>query len=179
MSDRRSICCLTPVKNEDWIIELFLRCALRHCKDVIVADQQSTDRTWEIASRFENVTVIENKDPEFSEEKRQNLLITEARKQGDGQILLALDADEVISANVSDSAEWDEALQMPPGTVFEFPRIELYNSHKEYFRNSADSEMYFAFGYIDDGKATKDHSFIAIAFPPRMVLQSTGFQRSL
>ena len=56
---------LTPTKNEEWILERFLRVTTQFADLVIVADQGSTDRTREICERFENVRVIGNPSPDY------------------------------------------------------------------------------------------------------------------
>ena len=54
MINKPTIICLTPVKNEDWIIEKFLRATSLWAEYIILADQNSTDRTVEIAEKFKN-----------------------------------------------------------------------------------------------------------------------------
>ena len=53
--DRPAVICVTPARNEAWILERFLRAAELWADHVIVADQQSTDRTVAIARKFDKV----------------------------------------------------------------------------------------------------------------------------
>ena len=49
--ERAKVICMTPVKNEEWIMERFLAAASLWADCIIVADQHSQDRTasaWSI-----------------------------------------------------------------------------------------------------------------------------------
>jgi glycosyltransferase involved in cell wall biosynthesis len=52
MSDSAKIVGLTLVRNEDIFVERAVRNAVDFCDRLIIADHQSTDRTYEIASRL-------------------------------------------------------------------------------------------------------------------------------
>ena len=73
------IICLTPVKNEAWILERFLECASLWADQIIIADQGSDDGSREIARSFNKVQLIENSAKVFNEPERQKLLIEAAR----------------------------------------------------------------------------------------------------
>ena len=92
--------CLTPVKNEAWILERFLSCASLWADKIIIADQGSTDGSKEIAAKFAKVITIDNPSTVLNEFNRQQLLLAEARRiSSDPKVLLALDADEFLSSN--------------------------------------------------------------------------------
>jgi len=78
-NSRPIIICLTPVKNESWILEKFLKCASLWADHIIVADQNSQDNSREIAAKFPKVHIINNPS-QFHEGERQALLLREARK---------------------------------------------------------------------------------------------------
>ena len=107
-----TLICMTPVKNEAWILDRFLQCASTWAEHIIVADQQSTDGTREIAESYDTVTLIENDTPAYDEAGRQQLLIDAAREiPVDGKrILIALDADEFLTANWMSHPEWQRSL---------------------------------------------------------------------
>ena len=68
------------------------------------------------------------------------------------RLLIAIDADEIVSANILTNPEWETAMRQPPGTVLGFAKVELYGSTDEYFLNSVeDKNSWIPFGYIDDG----------------------------
>lgn len=142
------IVCLTPVRNEGWILDRFLRCAELWADHIIIADQGSTDDTREIARGFSKVTLIDNPNGAYDESARQTLLIKEARKRVPApRLLLALDADEVLTGNFHDSPEWQAVLSAPTGTVFRFRWANLCPGMRQAWL----SERAFAWGFMDDG----------------------------
>ncbi len=147
-SGNPTIICLTPVKNEEWILKNVLSANSTWADRIIVADQCSTDQSRRISKSFDKVTVIENSSQEFNEPERQRLLIDAARLLPAPRVLVAIDADEILSSNLTDSLQWKEALEQRPGTVIEFPRVELWETTEKYFHIG-----YHPYGYIDDGWA--------------------------
>ncbi len=143
---RPKIVCLTPVKNESWILEKFLMAASLWADHIIVADQFSTDDSREIAKRFEKVILIENPSAEFNEPGRQKLLIDAARRIEGPKLLITLDADEFLTANFHVSAEWEFIMHAPPGTVIRFKLANLRPDLAKYW-----PEGYFPWGFKDDG----------------------------
>jgi glycosyltransferase involved in cell wall biosynthesis len=108
MSGQRKIICITPIRNEEWILERFLRCASVWADAVVILDQCSTDRSEEIARSFDNVKYVRNENSTFSEIDRQRRLMASAREFGPGNVMIALDADEMLSANFLASTELRE-----------------------------------------------------------------------
>ncbi|GAG56902.1 unnamed protein product, partial [marine sediment metagenome] len=49
---RPKIICLTPVKNEAWILDNFIKCASLWADHIIIADQDSTDDARKIAKKY-------------------------------------------------------------------------------------------------------------------------------
>lgn len=121
--------CLTPTKNEDWIVGSFVDAAVSWADEIIVADQESTDKTPHLLANRAKVSLILNECKEFDEGFRQRLLLQHARMSelsGDKQrVVFALDADEALSSNHPTSDEFHEALLKPPGTVLRFRWINL------------------------------------------------------
>jgi glycosyltransferase involved in cell wall biosynthesis len=165
MADRPSLVVLTPVRNEGWILERFLQVTSRVADHIILADQGSTDDSRAIAARFENVTVIDNPDPGYSEATRQQLLLDAARRMVPGpRVLLAIDADEIIAADGPNSVGWRTMMSAAPGTVLEFERIDLHYHTDRCLRH----DEWRPFGYVDDGAEHQGrwiHS-MRIPFPP-------------
>ncbi len=159
---KKPIICLTPVKNEEWILESFLKVTSLWADQIIVADQNSTDASLSICSRFPKVRVIRNETSDYSEQYRQKLLLQAARNISPEAILIALDADEFLSANSLQSSEWESLQSLPKGTSIEFPRIDLDPGVLTYFYHTVDDgNMAFDCGYVDDGaehRGTDIHS---------------------
>ena len=144
--DKPTIICLTPVKNEAWILDLFLRCASLWADHIIIADQGSEDGSREIAARYEKVILINNTNPIFNEAERQKLLIEAARQISGKRLLIALDADEIFTPEVLTNGEWNEVLTAPPGTVIRFNWANLRHDFTQYWNSS----YYIPFGFMDD-----------------------------
>ena len=140
------IICLTPVKNEAWILDDFLKATSLWADHIIIADQMSTDESREIALKYSKVRLIENNSEQFNELERQKLLIDEARKIEGKRLLITLDADEIFSSEIFDSKEWEQILLSKEGTVIEFQWANLYPDMKKIWYGH-----YFPGGYMDDG----------------------------
>jgi hypothetical protein len=141
--------CVMPVKNEAWVLERSLTSASSWADVIIVADQDSTDDSAQIASGFEKVRLIRNSDPAYSEHRRQTQLIDAAREVQGPRLILSLDADEVLSANVTGNAEWEAFKDSPPGTAIRFPKAELLPGLHEWFELSGGDVIH---GFVDDGR---------------------------
>src|SRR6478735_6483087 len=122
-ASRPTIIVLVPVKNEAWVLKTFLECTSLWADHIIVADQSSEDASREIATAFPKVTLIDNPQREYSEVGRQRLLLQAARRVPGPRLLVAIDADEMISANILDSPEWKVALDQPAGTILDFAKL--------------------------------------------------------
>jgi hypothetical protein len=139
------IICLTPIKNEEWILGNFLSCVSLWADNIIIADQNSTDNSVEIALHFQKVILIRNTNDNFNEPERQKLLIEEARKIEGEKLLIALDADEFLSGNFISSMEFAGLKKCKPGTKILFEWLNIHPNCKEYW-----SKGFHYLGFIDD-----------------------------
>lgn len=144
---RPTVICLTPVKNEAWILERFLEAASLWADEIIIADQHSDDGSRDIAKRFPKVTLIDNPDVQFNESERQTLLLAAARRIKGPRLLIALDADEFLTANCLQSEEWQRALTSEPGTVIAFRWAVVLPDLATYYLFPGE----FRLGLMDDG----------------------------
>ena len=124
---RRLIVCLTPVKDEAWILDRFLRCAATWADHIIVADHGSIDGSRAIALDSVKTKLIEIPLDRWDERVRQRLLIDATRSiPNAGKLtMIALNADEALSANWRNSPEWNKLLRAAPGTVLAFQWVNL------------------------------------------------------
>jgi hypothetical protein len=139
--------CLTPVRNEAWILDRFLSCASQWADHIIIADQGSTDGSREIACAFPKVILLDNSSDVYDEAARQNLLIQAARQFPGRRLLLALDADEMLTANCLRSDEWQALLQAQPGSVIRFQWANVLPGFESCWIPPQDRP----FGFADDG----------------------------
>jgi glycosyltransferase involved in cell wall biosynthesis len=147
MDDTHSLICLTPTRNEAWIINKFLAAARCWADHVIVADQGSSDGTLELLRQTTGVQTIVNDSPNYDEAYRQRLLIGNARKILGKRILLALDADEALSSNVLSSKDRERMAKAAPGTVLRFKWVNILPG----FERAWIPPEPTAFGFVDDG----------------------------
>ena len=141
-----TIVCLTPVRNEAWILDRFLQCASLWADHIIIADQ-STDSSAEIARRYPKVTVVHNPSTEHNDAERQKLTLAAARQIPGPRLLITLDADEAFTANFMTSPEWQTLLNTPVGTAVRFKWVNLMDDLEHYWTAPWD----YAWGYMDDG----------------------------
>ncbi|MEO6906822.1 MAG: glycosyltransferase family 2 protein, partial [Abditibacteriaceae bacterium] len=132
-------------KNEAWILDRFLQCTSLWADHIIVADQGSDDGSREIALRYPKVILIENTSVSFNEPERQKILIAAARQFSGPRILIALDADEMLSANFLNSLEWKNIFDAAPGTIIQFEVVNI-KGDMTYWT----PQYYFNLGFIDD-----------------------------
>lgn len=139
---------LTPIKNEGWILDSFLTSCSLFADHIIIADQNSTDNSREIASKYEKVILVKNDCKDFNEADRQKLLIDKARELfGLGNFLLALDADELITSNGIYSKDWEKIKEAELGTVFLFDKpTPLFDLELAFVYPEG-----FPLGFVDDG----------------------------
>ena len=150
-----TIICVTPVRNERWILEKFLRAASLWADHIIIADQSSDDGSIEIARSFPKVRLILNPSAGYDEASRRDLLMAAARELPGPRLIFGLDADELLSADLFDSPEWESVLTAPLGTTIWLQWANLYSS----FSYAHVFEHHGAFAYMDDGKPI-DGTFI-------------------
>lgn len=87
---------LLPVKDEAWILPYSLKNFSDFSDHIIIADQHSTDGSREIYKNFPKVTVIDN-NLQGHTTKVRALLLEEARKIPGNNLIVCLDADELLS----------------------------------------------------------------------------------
>ncbi len=87
---------LLPVKNEAWILPYSLANYSLFSDHIIIADQHSTDGSREIYNKFPKVKFFDNNFSGASNKIRWDLL-NEARKIPGNNLIIYLDADELLS----------------------------------------------------------------------------------
>ena len=145
--DKPNIICMTPVKNESWVLDRFLKCASLWADHIIIADQSTDRASADIALSFPKVKLIENISQSYNEQERQKLLINAARKFPGPRLFIALDADEMLTANFLYSSEWNSVLEAQPGTVIRFEWVNI----RPDFNSCWIPEGKLPLGFMDDG----------------------------
>lgn len=140
--------CMTPVRNEAWVLDAFLKITSIWADYIIIADQNSTDGSREIALNYPKVILIENKSLDFNEAERQKMLIDKAREIEGDKILFGLDVDEIFAANYYETEDWQKILNSKQGDVFWFKWAEIRPDLKSYWKSE---KTYYPWVFHDDG----------------------------
>ncbi|PZR24715.1 MAG: hypothetical protein DI535_21205 [Citrobacter freundii] len=153
-----SIIVLTPIKNEDWILDRFLSITSRFADHIILLDQSDGDEAMHTSKKYPKAIYIRNESNEYDEEYRQKILIAKARELVAGKkLLIAIDVDEIITAESINSSEWETICSQAQGTRIFFSKPDILPSLEEYINY----EEPFLLGFVDDGRphnGTKFHS---------------------
>ena len=93
----------TTVKNEEDIIESFVRYNMNILDGMVISDNSSTDNTLTILKKLKqegyNIDIIEDKNKTFDQVKRRNELLNYTYKKYNPDFIFPLDADEFIFTN--------------------------------------------------------------------------------
>ncbi len=150
MEKESKVIVITPIKNEAWVLDLFLETCSVFADAIILADQESNDESIDIANKFDKVIVVNNNSSSYDEALRQKLLIDKARDifPNYKRILIALDADEIIAYNGLDLHLWDELRTYSYGTMLYFEKPDLLPGLQRCVRWR---DNYFYLGFVDNG----------------------------
>lgn len=140
MGNRPLMIVMTPVRNEAWVLNAFLKATSLWADYIIIADQMSTDGSREIYKKFPKVKVIDNTLEKMYMSETRKLLFEEAKKIEGDKILFALDADEFLSGDFMHTKAWDRILHSKPNDCFCWSWMNLkgddvqkYSIHEKYF----------------------------------------------
>jgi len=159
---RPNIVVVTPVKNEEWILDRFLAVTSQFADKIIVLDQSSSDGSLSICRQYTKVVLLENKSKHYDEAERQITLIQAARDLvPEPRIIFALDADEILAANAVRTPGWQTLMRAVPGTVLCFEKPDLYVSPDRCIR----FDIPWPLGYVDDGAVHKPKKIHSIRVP--------------
>jgi len=145
--DRPKIICLTPIKNEEWILDRFIKCSSLWADTIIISDQGSDDLSKEIALKYDNVIVIDNPLDEYDEWLNRKVLFEEARKIEGEKLFITIDADEAFNSNFFNPDFLDELLSFPAATVFKSNFINITPDMDNYWTGP----ISIPWGFMDDG----------------------------
>lgn len=126
---------LMTVRNEEWVLGLSLRAALRFVDEMVVLDHASTDGTAALVERIAaehpgRVRSLREDDPIWNEVAcRQRLL--EAGRAAGATHLCVLDADEVLTGNLLPGIRGLFAT-LAPGETLSLPWLALWRDLDAY-----------------------------------------------
>jgi len=130
------------------VIDIHLKAASQWANHIIVADQLSDDGTRETVRRYPKACLVDNNGKGSNTGERYRIVLEAARAIPGRKILLAIDSDELLSANWVDGEEWEKLLSLPEGTAIYGRWANILPDFKSWF---AMGEA-FVIGYVDDGQ---------------------------
>lgn len=144
---------LMLARNEDWIIGVSVRIALRWCDELVVLLHACTDRTKEMVQKITSdggkVHVIEWADGDKWDEMvlRQQTLL-KARELKASHVAI-VDADEFITGNLLDKVR-SYFQKLRPGQCLELPMVPAWGKLRQYRDdNSVWSRAFITLGFAD------------------------------
>lgn len=150
---------LIPVRNEGWILKYTLQNISSFSDVIIVADQNSKDNTREICKEFKKVILISNMNEGGHSNTVRWLLLDEARKIDGNNLIICIDADEMVSPLYIEKLK-DLAKTIDPGTTFSFPWIQLWKSTNKYRLDGVWNKSIKPIAFLDDHKMDYRRSMV-------------------
>jgi glycosyltransferase involved in cell wall biosynthesis len=140
------------VRNEQWVLGLSLRAALRAVDDLVVLDHSSTDGTPALLRRVASehpgrVHVLQEDDPVWREAAIRQRLLEAARDLGATHVC-PLDADEVITGNLLPGLR-DAFAALAPGESLWLPWFDLWRGFDCYRDDRSFSRYRMVLGFRD------------------------------
>ena len=146
--ERPAIVCITPVRNEAWLLDRFLQSTSLWADYIVISDQKSTDGSREIMQKYPKVTVVDNNSTVLNETENRRNLISIARTTTDKQkLIIGLDADEILTPEVFQRQTWNNILNAEPGTVFQCQWANIMPDKKRYIKG-----YMFPIAFMDNGE---------------------------
>jgi|TARA_R110002020_G_scaffold72542_7_gene186659 glycosyltransferase involved in cell wall biosynthesis len=123
-----------PTKNTGWLLKDTIRQLSSFCEKIIISDDNSTDDTYDICSKYKTVEYHRREPRENGDRQgalqRQELL--SAAYKHDPDYFLFLDADEMPSPDI---VEWINSLETrhkEKNNLWTFPWVHLWGDEKHY-----------------------------------------------
>jgi hypothetical protein len=144
---------MMPCRNEDWVLSLSARAALRWCDALAILDHVSTDRTPQIIDELRTefpgrVHSFRTSDSEWHEMEHREALVQFARSYAPTHLAI-IDADEVLTGNLLESIR-TTVEAMPRGWMLQLPGYNLRGGLDRYHANGIWGHRWFSVAYIDD-----------------------------
>jgi glycosyltransferase involved in cell wall biosynthesis len=119
------------VKNEERFIEKSLKSIMDICSEIVILDDNSTDKTMEICSSFDKVADIQKQyDLPLDEVRDRNTLLQMALKRNP-DFVLSIDGDEIFMSNAAEILFEELDILYPTNDVFEFQFLTCWDGTEQ------------------------------------------------
>ena len=126
--NKPKITAIYRVKNEARFIEQSIKSITDFCSEIIVLDDNSTDKTAEICSSFDKVSdIIKPRGTDLDEVRDRNYLFKTARKNNP-DFILSIDGDEIFMPNSSELLFEEISTIYSNSYIFDFQFLTLWDN---------------------------------------------------
>lgn len=154
------IIALLHTRNEDWILPTYLSSMNNFADEILVLDDNSTDKTLNILRNNKKVSIFKNRNINLKMSEKRQMLLNFGRKKG-GTHFICLDADEAFSNNFKKKAR-KTILSLKPGKKLTLLWIPLWKSLNKYRNDKSDwSNSYKDFIFADNGYFSYKENFLS------------------
>lgn len=149
---------LMPCRNEEWIVGLSARVALRWCDALVILEHASTDRTPELLQCLKSeygsrVEIIRETSREWREMYHRQALLERARDLRATHIAL-IDADEVVTGNLVPSLR--NVIESIGRDMLHLPGFNLRGGISRYHANGIWGNRWFSVAFADNPRLRWD-----------------------
>lgn len=144
---------MMPVRNEDWILGLSARVALKWVDVLVLYLHACTDGSHDIAVEIERdypgrVAIILQDDPKWDEMNHRQDMLAVARQPGATHLAI-IDADEVLTANLLPTIR-GHIERLRPDNILTLPLYNLRGGVGQYHANGLWGNRIVSVAFADD-----------------------------
>lgn len=115
-----------PTKNEDWILPITLKAAENIADIIIIGDQMSTDGTRKLLASSDKVHIFDNTEIGHSNKIRWKMLDYMREHFGNDNLVICLDADEILPPYLFNKHKALLLDNIEPGTIISSPWVQTW-----------------------------------------------------
>ena len=116
------------VKNEERFLEKSLKSVMDICSEIVVLDDNSTDKTVEICSSFDKVVDIQTQSNVMLNEVRDRNFLLQMALKRNPDFILSVDGDEIFMQNAAEILFEELDVIYNTNNVFEFQFLTCWDN---------------------------------------------------
>lgn len=153
---------LIPARNEDWVLGLSARVALKWCDSIVIQNHASTDGTssiiLDLVQEFPGRVVLDVRPaPDWHEMSHRQAMLAWARANA-GEVTAAthiaiIDADEILTGDLLSHIK-DVVRALGAGVMLQLPGYNLRSGIDRYHQNGVWGQRWFSVAFKDINTAS-------------------------
>ncbi|HJZ74580.1 MAG TPA: glycosyltransferase [Vicinamibacterales bacterium] len=165
---------LLPVKDEAWVLPQALASLSAFSDLVIVADQNSADRSRDVCRSFPRVVLIESAESRTCTRARWQLL--DAARSYDGcNLLWCTDADELVSPSAAAAFIARQRGALRPGALVQCQYVHLWHDLTSYrVFNTKYGPQWKELAFVDDRRMDWNRAKVLSLHEPRVPIEGAA-----